>query len=346
MKQKKSNEARKKVETSSTFDLSIFDVRYSPVVQKFTEYFSEYALVKNKVKLELYWIKFWIENIQDSEVLDNFEKKAGKIVEIYKKFSYSSYKKIIKFENEVGNELLAIQMFIEDELKKAKLENVIRLASMNCTIEDINNVVYSSMIATGLKEVWIPTAEHLVATIADMQLEKDDIYMLSHKKEDVEELTTLGKELPIYAARLGEILDEIKSIKIAPTVTTVLDQNSPVLSKKFIQEYLELDSDYITNTFDLKVDVWSNISNFNRIVLEFNMDISSIEFFDQTTNTFESSKMDANISNAFFIKLSDNETISNSSYGLRNLILAFGYSIQAIERTIEQISAMRVPEEE
>lgn len=331
------------VKQQETFDLSEFG-RHSVIIQWLREYFSEYALVKNKIRIYLFWTKYCLENLDPAEMPKGIdEKKIERIDNIYEAFSYESYTRIKKAEQKNKNQFLAIEEFVEAELKQAKLKNVMGLVSMNCSIENINDIAYALMMVSLLRETWIPAAERIITAITEMKLQ-DAVYMISREED---KFNSIEDEMLVYAYRLNRVLQHVSSIKIGPVSETVLDQDSPILSKKFINECLGLELNVFNNrlvAYDYMVELADAIRQFNNIVLQFNKDMASIERFGNTGELrFESSEDDIQVANVFFLSQSNSVptakriTELEDFYSQKKMVLAFGHSLQAIEKTIAQI---------
>lgn len=362
--------------------LGPLDGRYSQISKKLAPYFSEYALVKNRVKVEIYWLKFLLENIEESDILDNFDmERLPEIMAIYDDFSDSSYVRVKEIEAITNHDVKSVELFIAERLREIGLESLISFVHIGCTSEDINNPSYSNMIKTALSEVWIPAAEKLIESISEIAIEYADTAMLAHTHGQPATPTTVGKEFTVYAYRLNQSLENIKSIKTrakfngatgnyAAISVAFPNQNWPVLSKIFIEDYLGLDFNPVTTqieSHDYICHIADGIRHFNNVLLDFDVDMwlyISMEYFKQIavktevgSSTmphkvnpirFENSEANIDMSNAIFMALSNKlprsrmqRDLSDSS-SQRNIGLAFGYSLQAIEQTIGGLKKVAV----
>lgn len=360
------------------------DGRYSVIGKKFAPYFSEYALVKNRVKVEVYWLKFQLENIEGSNILDAFDmSRLPEIMAIYEDFSYESFRKVKEWESKINHDVKSVENFVADELREKGMESLISFVHMGCTSEDITNPSYARMIKDGLKEVWIPAAEELIEAISEIAKEHANTAMLAHTHGQPATPTTVGKELMVYVYRLRQSLENIKSIKTrakfngatgnyAAISVAFPNENWPGLSQFFIEEYLGLDFNPVTTqieSHDYICDIANGIRHFNNVLLDFDVDMwlyISMEYFKQIvvkeevgSSTmphkvnpirFENSESNIDISNAIFMALSNKlprsrmqRDLSDSS-SQRNIGLAFGYSLQAIEQTIGGLKKVAVNE--
>ena len=362
--------------------LGPLDGRYSQIGKKLAPYFSEYALVKNRVKVEVYWLKFLLENVEGSEILDTFDmNRLPEIMAIYDDFSDASYVRVKEIEAVTNHDVKAVELFVAERLKEMGFESLVSFVHIGCTSEDITNPSYSNMIRSALKEVWIPAAEKLINSISEIAMQHADTAMLAHTHGQPATPTTVGKELTVYVYRLRKSLENIKSIKTrakfngatgnyAAISVAFPNENWPELSKVFIEEYLGLEFNPVTTqieSHDYICHIADGIRHFNNVLLDFDVDMwlyISKEYFKQIavktevgSSTmphkvnpirFENSEANIDMSNAIFMALSNKlprsrmqRDLSDSS-SQRNIGLAFGYSLQAIEQTIGGLKKVAV----
>lgn len=370
------------LEFKSYMALCPLDGRYLNISEQLSPYFSEYALTKNRVKVEVYWLKFLIENINTSNILNSVSKEdINRILKIYENFSENSYLRIRQIDKVTNHDVKAAELFVGEELKKIGLERLISFVHIGCTSEDINNTSYGNMIKEGLNDVWIKTAEDLTDVVSKLAKENASIPMLAHTHGQPATPTTVGKEFKVYEYRLKKSLENIKNIKItakfngatgtyAAISVAFPEYNWVDLSKKFIEEYLQLEFNPLTTQIeghDYIAHIADGIRHFNNIVLDFDIDMwlyISMEYFKQIpvkaevgSSTmphkvnpirFENSEANIDMSNAIFMAISNKlvksrmqRDLSDSS-SKRNIGLAFGYSIQAINQTISALKRIEV----
>lgn len=370
------------LEFKSYMALCPLDGRYLDISKQLSPYFSEYALAKNRVKVEVYWLKFLIENINTSNILNSVSKEdINKILKIYEDFSENSYLRIRQIDKVTNHDVKAAELFVGEELKKIGLEKLVSFVHIGCTSEDINNTSYGNMIKEGLNDVWIKTAENLINTISKLAKENVNIPMLAHTHGQPATPTTVGKEFKVYEYRLKKSLENIKNIKITAKFNGATGTYAAIsvafpeydwidLSRRFIEEYLELEFNPLTTQIeghDYIAHIADGIRHFNNVVLDFDVDMwlyISMEYFKQIlvkaevgSSTmphkvnpirFENSEANIDMSNAIFMAISNKlvksrmqRDLSDSS-SKRNIGLAFGYSIQAINQTVSALKRIEV----
>ena len=364
------------------FALGPLDGRYSQIGKKLAPYFSEYALVKNRVKVEVYWLKFLLENVNGSDILDAFDiDRLPEIMAIYTDFSDASYVRVKEIESVTNHDVKSVELFVAEKLKEMGMDSLVSFVHIGCTSEDITNPSYANMISTALKEVWIPAAEQLIDKISEIAINHANTAMLAHTHGQPATPTTIGKEMTVYSYRLKKSLENIKSIKTcakfngatgnyAAISVAFPNENWPVLAKSFIEEYLELEFNPVTTqieSHDYVCHILDGIRHFNNVLRDFDLDMwlyISMEYFKQIavktevgSSTmphkvnpirFENSEANIKIGNGICSVLSDElprsrmqRDLSDSSLQ-RNIGLAFGYSIQAIEQTIGGLKKVAV----
>lgn len=364
------------------FALGPLDGRYSQIGEKLAPYFSEYALVKNRVKVEVYWLKFLLENVNGSDILDAFDiDRLPEIMAIYTDFSDASYVRVKEIESVTNHDVKSVELFVAEKLKEMGMDSLVSFVHIGCTSEDITNPSYANMISTALKEVWIPAAEQLIDKISEIAINHANTAMLAHTHGQPATPTTIGKEMTVYSYRLKKSLENIKSIKTcakfngatgnyAAISVAFPNENWTVLAKSFIEEYLELEFNPVTTqieSHDYVCHILDGIRHFNNVLRDFDLDMwlyISMEYFKQIvvktevgSSTmphkvnpirFENSEANIKIGNGICSVLSDElprsrmqRDLSDSSLQ-RNIGLAFGYSIQAIEQTIGGLKKVAV----
>ena len=139
--------------------LSPLDGRYGKIKDALGDYFSEYALVKYRVHVEIQWLKYLRDNV-DTKVMQEAKKRDWSgVLAIDTAFNEDSYKRIKEIEATTRHDVKAVEYFIDEKLKELGFEHIESFVHMGCTSEDINNTSYGCMIRDGLKNVWLPAAQ-------------------------------------------------------------------------------------------------------------------------------------------------------------------------------------------
>lgn len=353
------------------------DGRYSGVKDALGEYFSEYALVKYRVFVEIQWLKFLIENVE-SDVLAKFDlQDMDKLTTISSEFNYDSFARIKEIENTTRHDVKAVEYFIDEKVDALGFGYLQSFVHIGCTSEDINNTSYACMLKYGLKDVWLPKAKEFAAIIDKWAEEHSNDAMLAHTHGQPATPTTIGKEFKVYAYRFLSSIENVEAVKIkakfngatgnySAILTTFPNEDWQVLAKKFVEEYLGLTFNPLTTqieSHDYTCHILDGIRHFNNVLVDFDVDMwlyISMEYFKQIpvkgevgSSTmphkvnpirFENSEANIDMSNNICIALSNKlpksrmqRDLSDSS-SQRNLGLAFGYSLQAINETMNGLA--------
>ncbi len=349
------------------------DGRYSGIKNALGEYFSEYALVKYRVYVEIQWLKFLIENVE-CDILSKFDKtNLDKIEAISKSFNYVAFSRIKEIESVTRHDVKAVEYYIGEQIKNLGYDYLISFVHIGCTSEDINNTSYACMIKHGLQEVWLKKAKEVASTMDKWAKEHSDDAMLAHTHGQPATPTTIGKEFKVYAYRFKSSIENVESIKIkakfngatgnySAILTAFPDVDWQVMAKKFVEEYLGLTfNPYTTQieSHDYTCHILDGVRHFNNVLVDFDVDMwlyISMEYFKQIpvkgevgSSTmphkvnpirFENSEANVDMSNNICVALSNKlpksrmqRDLSDSS-SQRNLGLAFGYSLQAMNETL------------
>mgnify|MGYP004606435417 CR=1 FL=1 len=349
------------------------DGRYSGIKNALGEYFSEYALVKYRVYVEIQWLKFLIENVE-CDILSKFDKSnLDKIEAISKNFNYDSFSRIKEIESVTRHDVKAVEYYIGEQIKDLGYDYLISFVHIGCTSEDINNTSYACMIKHGLQEVWLKKAKEVASTMDKWAKEHSDDAMLAHTHGQPATPTTIGKEFKVYAYRFKSSIENVESIKIKAKFNGATGNYSAILTafphidwqvmaKKFVEEYLGLTfNPYTTQieSHDYTCHILDGVRHFNNVLVDFDVDMwlyISMEYFKQIpvkgevgSSTmphkvnpirFENSEANVDMSNNICVALSNKlpksrmqRDLSDSS-SQRNLGLAFGYSLQAMNETL------------
>ncbi len=349
------------------------DGRYSGIKNALSEYFSEYALVKYRVYVEIQWLKFLIENVE-CDILSKFDKSnLDKIEAISKNFNYDSFSRIKEIESVTRHDVKAVEYYIGEQIKDLGYDYLISFVHIGCTSEDINNTSYACMIKHGLQEVWLKKAKEVASTMDKWAKEHSDDAMLAHTHGQPATPTTIGKEFKVYAYRFKSSIENVESIKIKAKFNGATGNYSAILTafphidwqvmaKKFVEEYLGLTfNPYTTQieSHDYTCHILDGVRHFNNVLVDFDVDMwlyISMEYFKQIpvkgevgSSTmphkvnpirFENSEANVDMSNNICVALSNKlpksrmqRDLSDSS-SQRNLGLAFGYSLQAMNETL------------
>ncbi len=358
-----------------SLELCPLDSRYRDIQELLSPYFSEYSYVKYRVFVEIKWLIYLINN-------DFVHGNIKKIEKIYNLFNMDSFKIFKNKENITKHDVKAIEYYIDDELKKMKLDKLVSFVHFGLTSEDINNTAYALMIKDFLNKVYYLKIDEFLDNLKKISNKYKDLVILAHTHGQAATPTTLGKEFKIYIYRIEEELSKLKNIKIKAKFNGATGNYSAIhtvypsldvanFSKKFI-ESLDISFNPLTTqieSHDYIVSIVDIIRHINNIILDLNLDMwlyisygyfklkvvkeevgSSTMPHKVNPINFENSESNLETSNSLLMMLSNKlprsrmqRDLSDSST-LRNLGISFGYSIQGIKETLKGLNRVSVSE--
>ena len=361
--------------------LNPLDGRYAGIKKEFSKYFSEEAFVKNRVWVFIAWTLFLLERVDEIKVLNDYERlKLLDIISIYNEFSDEDYIAIKKIEEQIGNDVKAIEKFVVDRLVQAGFEQIIGYVNFGAAVEDINNVAYAQMIKRALENVWIPKAEKLMRVIKGIARENGEVPMLVYAKGQPATSSTVGKELMVYVWRMQESIKRIKEINPNIKFNGLAGNYSAIslafpntdwvnVTWEFASCYLKIKFSPVTSqveSYDYVCHLLNEIRHFCNVLKSFDKDMSfylGLGYFKQKnakremqlmhqvdTVQFRHSIGNIELANSTAYTLSDElpcactQGDSATSTLLRSIGMVFGYSLMAIDQTIEGMHKIAVDE--
>ena len=190
--------------------LSPLDGRYAGKVDALRPIFSEYGLIKARVKVEVEWLLALAAEPGIAELADFSEAAAARLRALAEGFSVEDAARVKAIEATTNHDVKAVEYFIKERLKDdAELGPALEFVHFACTSEDINNLSYSLMLNEARQYVLLPKLDTLIQTLRDMAHAHAALPMLSRTHGQTASPTTVGKELANVVARLqrqGETL--------------------------------------------------------------------------------------------------------------------------------------------
>lgn len=362
--------------------ISPIDGRYKEITEDVRKYFSEYHLIKNRIIVEIEWLKK-LFNIKEIGIEIN-EKELKILDKIATEFDINEAKRVKEIEQVTKHDVKAVEYYIDEKLTKNNLNKYKHLVHFACTSEDINNIAYGIMEKELVQNVYIPNASKLINILKEKAKTYANIPMLSHTHGQSATPTTVGKEFAIFVYRMNKILNRLKQEKITAKFNgTVGNFNVHSISYpnvdwvKVAKEFVEsFDLEY--NMFTTQIEshdsisiILSEIKLLNNIILDFDNDMwmyISRNYFKQKNVVgevgssvmphkinpinFENSMANVKMSNSVIDVFLDNLQISRMQRDLsdsslqRNIGMVFSYSLIAIKQTIIGVNKSSINEEE
>jgi len=178
--------------------LTALDGRYAKLTKELSDVFSEYGLIKERVFVEIEWLKFILFDLKLAQA-NNIE--TQKLDAIKEKFCLKDAEKIKKIEKKTNHDVKAVEYFIKEELELAGLSDIKEWVHFACTSDDINNTSYALMLDKG-KKITTALLKQLIDDIEKKALQYKSIPMMSRTHGQPASPTTAGKEFINFAWRL------------------------------------------------------------------------------------------------------------------------------------------------
>jgi adenylosuccinate lyase len=357
--------------------LSPLDGRYKEATAVLTEYFSEAALNRARVRVEIEWlITLCAEGVGGTTPLP--ATTITSLRSVVDTFGPDQIAAIAAYEATTKHDVKAVEYFVRDVLEKNNLSALAELVHFGCTSEDINNVSYALVVRDALHEVWLPAFQAVQFALGDLAHSWKNQPMLARTHGQPATPTTVGKEIAVFAHRMARITASLTDVTFpakfsgatatfSAHVVAEPSVNWPVVSKKFVND-LGLEWNPLTTqieSHDGLAEVFSRISHGNRIVHNLATDIwtyISMGYFRQIPEPgatgsstmphkinpikFENAEANCEISCALLDSLSQTLVTSRLQRDLtdsttqRNIGVALGHSLLAlsnIRRGLQEI---------
>lgn len=351
--------------------ISPIDGRYRNKTEELANYFSEYALIKYRVLVE---IEYFIALCElPLPQLENIDKAVfGKLKDIVTGFSESDATRIKDTEKITNHDVKAVEYFIKEEFDKLGLQQYKEFIHFGLTSQDINNTSIPLSIKDALNDVYYPMLEGLIAKLKNQANEWADIAMLAKTHGQPASPTRLGKEIMVFASRLEGQLQLLKSIPLSAKFGGATGNYNAhnvaypsydwkAFGNKFVSEKLGLVREEWTtqiSNYDNLAAVFDALKRIDTIMIDLNRDFwqyISMEYFKQKIKEgeigssamphkvnpidFENAEGNLGIANAILEHLSSKLPVSRlqrdltDSTVLRNVGVPIGHIVIAIQST-------------
>ena len=360
-------------------NISPIDGRYEKDTQELKLFFSEEALIKYRIKIEIeYLITLCSAHIKELKPLSSVKKTE--LRNIYNKFSTNDAKQVKKIEEKTNHDVKAVEYFISDKLKRSGSAKLIPWIHFALTSEDINNLAYSLMWQEGLIHVYLPTLKKVISKLKTLAKNYSSTAMLAMTHGQPATPTTIGKALAVFCNRLQRQTTHIKEHNLqgklggatgtwGAHIATYPNVDWLQFTQRFIKS-LKLEPNLITTQIephDSIIESYQSIIRINSILIDFCQDIwlyISREIFKQkriadevgsstmphkiNPINFENAEGNLGISNAILSHFSAKLPISrlqrdlSNSTVLRNQGVAMAHSLLAIKNIIKGLNRLAV----
>ncbi|WP_018701827.1 adenylosuccinate lyase [Anaeromusa acidaminophila] len=335
--------------------LTPLEGRYGAITEPFGDYFSEWALIKYRVHVEVEWLIAMAANPAFAEIRPFTAEEVSFLRNIVANFDDEKALRIKEIERTTNHDVKAVEYFLRETMGAMSLGDLLEFIHFSCTSEDINNLSYALMLKEGLNDVWLPAAETLVKMVSTMAEEEKNIPMLAHTHGQSASPTTIGKELAVFVYRWNRQLKQIRALEYLGKFNGAVgnfnahsiaypEVDWEQVSRSFV-ESLGLTYNPLTTqieSHDYVAEAFHALARFNNILLDFDRDMwlyISMGYFKQKAIAGEvgSSTMPHKVNPIDFEN-------SEANLGLSNAVLdhlANKLPISRLQRDLSDSSAQR-----
>ena len=353
--------------------ISPIDGRYRGKTEPLAGFFSEYALIRYRVRVEIEYFITLCELPLPQLASFNHD-LFPRLRNIYTAFDEACAQRVKDIEKVTNHDVKAVEYFIKEEFDKiGGLEAYKEFIHFGLTSQDINNTSVPLSIKEALEQVYYPLVEELLQQLLQYAEEWKDVPMLAKTHGQPASPTRLGKEIMVFAYRLSEQLNQLKACKLTAKFGGATGNYNAhhvaypqydwkAFGNKFVSEKLGLEREQFTtqiSNYDCLGGVFDAIRRINTIIIDLDRDFwmyISMEYFKQKIKAgevgssamphkvnpidFENSEGNLGIANAVLQFLAQKLPVSRlqrdltDSTVLRNIGVPLGHGVIAIESTL------------
>lgn len=363
--------------------ISPIDGRYARQTKELSKYFSEFALIRYRVFVEIqYFIA--LTNHPLPQLAGFEEDKIEALDKIFESFSIADAESIKDIEKVTNHDVKAVEYFLREKFDELGLENYKEFIHFGLTSQDVNNTATPLSIMHAVERIYLPTIQKLRNELNDRAQEWRDIALLARTHGQPASPTTLGKEFRVFVERIDNQLILLKQIPFKAkfggatgnfnahvAAYPMIDWR--VFADDFVQEYLGLERQQATTQiehYDNMAALFQAMSRINTILIDLCRDIwtyVSLDFFKQKTKAgevgssamphkvnpidFENAEGNLGLANAIFEHLAAKLPISRlqrdltDSTVLRNIGVPFGHTHIALQSILRGLDKLLLNEQ-
>jgi adenylosuccinate lyase len=371
-----------------TFDpitaLSPLDGRYQKKVATLSDAFSEFALTRERVRVEFAWLKSLAVEKGVSELPELSANAVAFLDKLLEDFSPADALAVKKIEATTNHDVKAVEYWIKEKFKSLpELAPHSEFVHFACTSEDINNVSHALMLKRGVMDTWLAQFDRVLAAMSHVAIATAAMPMLSRTHGQAATPTTMGKEISLFVDRLRTARTRVANVPLRAKMNGAVGNYNahfsaypnvdwPALSKRTV-ESLGLTWQPMSaqiEPHDCMAELFDAIARVDTIMIDFCRDVwgyISLGFFKQKLKEgeigsstmphkvnpidFENAEGNFGLANALLRHLSEKLPISRwqrdltDSTVLRNMGVAVGYSLLGFSSALQGIGKLQVNEQ-
>jgi adenylosuccinate lyase len=335
--------------------VSPIDGRYAAQTAPLADYFSEYALIKNRVRVEIEWLLRLSAEQTIGDVRTFSDTEIALLREWASAFTEMDAARIKEIERTTNHDVKAVEYFLKERLAGTTLADVSEWTHFVCTSEDINNLAHALMLKGGMESVYLPLAEKLLGGIAALATANADVSMLARTHGQTASPTTVGKELAVFVHRGRRQLRQLQAQEYLGKINGAVGNFNAHMIAYPDAPWERIAEDFVTSlgltynplttqieSHDYMAECFHTLIRFNNVLLDFDRDVwtyISLGYFKQKTIAGEvgSSTMPHKVNPIDFEN-------SEANIGLSNAVLehlASKLQVSRLQRDLTDSSAIR-----
>ncbi len=366
------------MELSSLTAISPVDGRYRSKCERLDEYFSEFGLIRYRVKVEVeYFIALAELPLPQLEGIEPATLES--LRDIYRNFSLEDAKAIKTIEQTTNHDVKAVEYFLKEQFDARGLEKYKEFIHFGLTSQDINNTAVPMSVLGALEDVYMPALQELCTKLENLAEEWSDVALLAHTHGQPASPTRLGKEIEVYLYRISEQCDLLSKTPFSGKFggatgnfnahhVAYPDIDWEEFAARFLAEKLDISRETYTtqiSNYDNLAAVFDALRRINTIILDLDRDMwmyISMNYFKQQIKAgevgssamphkvnpidFENSEGNLGIANAVLAHLAMKLPVSRlqrdltDSTVLRNVGVPLAHTLIAIASTIKGLNKL------
>jgi adenylosuccinate lyase len=368
---------------SSLTALSPLDGRYAGRLQALRSHFSEYGLIRYRVRIEVEWLKALASEPGIAELPPLSAATAAELEGAAAAFSEADAERVKAIEARTNHDVKAVEYWLRERCAgNRELSNGAEFFHFACTSEDINNLAHAMMLRAGRDDVLLPALDKLISELGALAHALAQARMLSRTHGQPATPTTLGKEMANFVHRLRRARDCIAGVPMLGKINgAVGNYNAHLcaypgldwegLARRFVQSLGFEFNPYTAQIepHDWLAELFDAIARANTILIDLDRDIwgyISLGYFRQKVKKeevgsstmphkvnpidFENSEGNLGLANALLRHLSEKLPVSRwqrdltDSTVLRNMGVAFGHALLGYDSCLRGIAKLEADE--
>ncbi len=228
--------------------LSPLDGRYATATAPLTNFFSEFAFLRDRVRVELNFLAALSKTGMVRPLTDS---ESAQLESILTNFSNADAELIVDYERKTRHDVKAIEYFIQSKLQDTSLQDLLPWIHFGLTSEDTNSLGQAVALKESRDKVILPNLQSLISNLSDFAIRYKSVPMLARTHGQFAVPTTVGKEFAVYIARLKKTRDDIASHRFEAKLTGAVGNFNALQAAAPQVDWLSFSENFVSN-FDLE----------------------------------------------------------------------------------------------